>query len=44
MNNPFTSDRNIFSKVVNPMKKREVEKKDTAFTESPYHNQPNIKK
>ena len=28
MNNPFLSDRNIFSKVVNPIKKREEGKKD----------------
>jgi hypothetical protein len=31
MNNPFLSDRNIFSKVVNPLKKKvenEKEKKD----------------
>lgn len=28
MNNPFLSDRNIFSKVVNPIKKREEVKKE----------------
>jgi len=29
MNNPFLSDRNIFSKVVNPLKKKsETEKKE----------------
>ena len=28
MNNPFLSDRNIFSKVVNPLKKKQEEKKE----------------
>lgn len=28
MNNPFLSDRNIFSKVVNPIKKKEDVKKE----------------
>lgn len=28
MNNPFLSDRNIFSKVVNPIKKRDEGKKE----------------